>query len=109
MRLGEHQEIFSSHVALLLTFALGLGYGIRLGELQRTLEQQRIYISTGRSKTLNSEHLNKCAIDIHFTKNGKICYPKEVGAYWESLDKLNQWGGNWKSFKDEPHFQRTTK
>lgn len=108
MNLGEHQEIFSRHFVKLLNFAHEKGYEVRIGEVQRPVEMQTIYVKTGRSKTMRSEHLNKCASDLHFTKNGVLCYPEEIGRYWESLDKLNQAGMFWKSFKDAPHFQRTT-
>jgi hypothetical protein len=107
MTLGEHQEAFSRDVATLLLEAFKKGYGVRFGEAQRTPEQQALYVKTGRSKTLNSLHIKKCAIDLHFTKNGTLCYPKELGEFWEGLNPINEWGGNWKSFKDEPHFQRT--
>jgi hypothetical protein len=108
MKLGEHQEAFSRDLVKLMTRALELGYGIRMGEVQRPLEMQKMYLKMGRSKTLKSEHLNKCAADLHFTKAGQLCYPQSLGDYWESLNPLNQWGGNWHSFKDAPHFQRTT-
>ena len=52
-------------------------------------------------------HLKKCAADLHFTKDGELCYPQDLGDFWESLNEKNQWGGNWNSFKDKPHFQRT--
>lgn len=107
MKLGEHQQEFARDFVELLCKAFELGYDVRLGELQRPVEMQEIYVKTGRSKTMKGMHLIKCAGDVHFFKNGKLCYPKELGDYWESLSPLNQWGGNWKSFKDEPHFQRT--
>jgi len=52
-------------------------------------------------------HLKKCAADIYFTKEDHLVFPQELGDYWESLDHLNKWGGNWKNFKDKPHYQRT--
>lgn len=107
MTLGEEQEAFSRDLCKLLQAAFDMGYQVRIGEVQRTIEQQKLYIKAGRSKTLNSRHLDKCAADLHFTKNGQLCYPKELGTYWESLNTKNQWGGNWKSFKDEPHFERS--
>lgn len=107
MTLGQHQEAFSRDLMLLLQKAFSLGYEARMGEVQRTEEQQAIYIKTGRSKTNNSMHLKKCAADIFFTKGGELVYPQELGDYWESLNPLNQWGGNWSSFKDKPHYQRT--
>ena len=106
MTLGAHQERFSEHLCALMAFALHKGYGVRMGEVFRTAEQQAIYLKTGRSKTMNSMHLKKCAADLHFTKDGQLCYPEEIGKYWESLDPLNSAGMFWKSFKDSPHFER---
>ncbi len=88
MTLGEHQEIFSKHLVMLITKAQEIGYGVRIGEVYRTPEQQQIYMKTGRSMTMNSMHLNKCAADLHFTSNGTLVYPSELGNYWESLDPL---------------------
>jgi len=104
--LGQEQELFSRDVQKLFAYAHTIGYEIRIGEAERTVEQQKIYVNTGRSKTMNSNHLRKCAIDLHFTKNGELCYPQELGDYWESLSPKNSWGGNWNSFKDKPHFER---
>lgn len=106
MTLGQNQEAFACDVAKLLAFAIGQGYGIRIGEAERTADQQKIYVQTGRSKTMNSNHLKRCAIDLHFTKDGVLCYPEEVGRYWESLGPANSAGMFWKSFKDSPHFER---
>ena len=106
MNLGEHQQAFSRDLVKLMSKAFELGYEIRIGEVERTIEQQKIYVQTGRSKTMNSNHLKKCAADLHFVKAGQLCYPQELGDYWETLDPINSWGGNWKSFKDKPHFER---
>ena len=107
MTLGQHQQQFSRHLVQLLQYAFDLGYEVRIGEVERTLEQQRLYIASGRSQTINSMHLKKCAADLHFIKAGSLVYPEELGNYWESLDPANKWGGHWDSFKDFPHFQRT--
>ena len=107
MSLGQEQEAFSHDLVRLLLKAFELGYEVRMGEVQRPIEMQQLYIKTGRSKTMNSMHLKKCAADLHFTKDGTLCYPQELGEYWESFNPKNQWGGNWNSFKDYPHFQRT--
>jgi peptidoglycan L-alanyl-D-glutamate endopeptidase CwlK len=106
MSLGQHQEAFSRDLVKLLQFAFERGYEVRLGEVLRTTEQQAIYLKTGRSKTMNSMHLKKCAADLHFTQNGNLVYPQELGTFWESLNALNSWGGNWKSFHDAAHFER---
>lgn len=104
--LGQHQEAFAYDLSKLIHTAYTLGYAVRIGEVERTLEQQALYVKQGRSKTMNSMHLKKCAADLHFVRGGVLCYPDELGTFWESLNPLNQWGGNWKSFKDRPHFER---
>lgn len=106
MSLGNEQEAFSRDVCQLLAFAFGQGYEVRMGEAQRPVEMQELYVRTGRSKTMNSNHIRKCAIDLHFFKDGVLCYPKELGDFWENLHPKNSWGGNWKNFKDGPHFER---
>jgi hypothetical protein len=111
MSLVTEQHEFLRDVCRLILHAHTLGFQVTGGELFRTAEQQAIYVKTGRSKTMNSIHLKRCAIDLNFFKNGKLTYDtavlKPIGDYWESLHPKNQWGGNWKSFKDVPHFQRT--
>lgn len=107
MTLGEHQEAFAIDLMKLLLKATELGYGIRIREVQRTVEQQQLYIKSGASKTMNSMHLKSCAADIYFMKNGQVASAEELGRYWESLNPLNQAGMFWASFKDAPHFQRT--
>lgn len=115
MSLVKEQDIFLQHVSQLINKAGELGLTISAGELFRSPEQQEIYINTGRSRTLNSQHLKRLAIDLNFfvcdsTNKLKLTYEHEairqLGAFWESLDKANRWGGNWNSFKDTPHFER---
>jgi len=59
---------------------------------------------------MNSYHLKKLAIDLNIFKNGRLLLDqgslKHVGDFWCQQDPKNQWGGNWKSFKDLPHFER---
>jgi hypothetical protein len=111
MNLVAEQAAFLLDVAKLINKATELGFVVTGGELYRTPEQQQIHVRAGRSKTMNSIHLKRCAIDLNFFKDGKLTYDvaalRPVGDYWESLNPKNQWGGNWKSFKDVPHFQRT--
>lgn len=106
MTLGEHQEAFSVDLVKLINKAHSLGYGVRIGEVFRTAEQQEIYVKTGRSKTYNSMHLKKCAADLHFTKDGELVYPAELGRFWEDLSTFNNAGMFWTTFKDAPHFER---
>ena len=94
---------------MLLMHAFEQGYEVRIGEVERTLEQQTVYFKSGRSKTMDSLHLKKCAADLHFFKDGVLSYPAELGAFWEALNPLNRWGGNFSTFKDGPHFERNVK
>lgn len=107
MRLGQHQEIFAQHLAMLIIYAASLGYGVRVGEVHRPRAVQKFYVQTGKSKTMNSTHIKKCGADLFFQKDGKITYPIKMGLFWESLDPLNKAGMFWKNFKDGPHFQRS--
>jgi peptidoglycan L-alanyl-D-glutamate endopeptidase CwlK len=110
MSLVAEQQAFLLDMCRLVMFATKSGFVVTGGELFRTPEQQEIYVKTGRSKTLNSNHLKRCAVDLNFFLDGKLVYDKVelqiVGDYWESLSKKNSWGGNWNSFKDLPHFER---
>lgn len=91
----------------LLQHAEACGYEFVMAEFQRTLDQQALYVQSGRSTTLQSNHIRKCAGDVYFFKNGELVYDvPELGAFWESLHPKNSWGGNWNSFKDKPHFER---
>lgn len=110
MTLGKNQEAFSKDLTALLNYLHDNNYVVRIGEAERTKEQQEIYIKQGKSKTLNSMHLKRCAIDLHIFKDGNWLQTKaqlqEIGDYWESLSTENKWGGNYKNFIDTPHFER---
>ena len=76
----------------------------------RTVERQKQLYSTGKSKTMKSRHLTGHAVDLApwpITWDWEYFYPiaeamkdasQEVGVPIE-------WGGDWKSFPDGPHFQ----
>lgn len=110
MSLSQEQAAFLLDVCRLIQCATDAGFMVTGGELYRTPEQQAIYVKTGRSKTLNSNHLKRCAIDLNFFKDGQIIWDKQtlapLGKFWESLNPKNRWGGNFKSLVDCPHFER---
>lgn len=115
MSLVQKQAEFLIHVTQLLQKSYELNFIVTGGELYRTVDQQKLYIQQGRSKTMNSKHLKRLAIDLNFftqDENGKLelTYDKDalqpLGEFWESLHPENKWGGNWRSFKDTPHFER---
>ena len=110
MSLSQEQAAFLLDACRLVQYATDQGWTVTGGELYRTPEQQEIYLKTGRSKTMASNHLKRCAIDLNFFKDGKLIWDKQqlapIGAYWESLNPKNRWGGNFKSLVDVPHFER---
>lgn len=110
MSLVQEQAAFLLDACKLIQFATAQGFVLTGGELLRTPEQQEIYLKTGRSKTMLSNHLKRCAIDLNFFKDGKLIWDREqlapIGAYWESLNPKNRWGGNFKTLVDVPHFER---
>jgi hypothetical protein len=115
MKLSEKQRIFTRNIASLIAYAYSNGYELTFGEAQRTNEQQLIYVQTGRSKTMNSMHLNRLAVDFNVFINGQWNQNwndiKPLGDYWEALNPKNRWGGDWNKndikdgFIDSPHFE----
>ncbi len=110
MSLVKEQAAFLLDAAKLIQYATEQGFVVTGGELWRTPEQQQVYVKTGRSKTMKSNHLRRLAIDLNFFRADKIVANKAelatVGRYWESLNPANRWGGNFKSIVDTPHFER---
>lgn len=118
MGLVKEQSAFIQDVALLIQEAQRIGIELTAGEMFRTQEQQDIYLKTGKTKTNNSMHLKRLAVDFNFFINGELVYNHpsitELGKFWESLNELNRWGGSWRglvesgqsSFIDSPHFER---
>lgn len=109
MTLREQQSKFVQLVAKLIEFAYTHDIELTFGEALRTPEQQQIYIDKGLSKTSNSKHLIKLAIDLNVFINGEYRTDKPsyqiLGDFWKSLDPECIWGGDWGW--DANHFQYT--
>jgi len=115
MKLSEQQRIFTRNIARLVYYAYQNGFELTFGEAFRTNEQQMIYVQTGKSKTMNSNHLKRLAVDFNVFVNNQLTYDWEcikiLGDYWETLHKDNRWGGDWNKndikdgFIDTPHFE----
>lgn len=110
MTTSAEQAAFLLDVCKLVPFATDLGFVVTGGELMRTPYQQEEYVRRGLSRTLDSYHLQKLAIDLNFLKYGLLVHTRQellpVGKYWESLSPQNYWGGNFKGFPDLGHFER---
>jgi peptidoglycan L-alanyl-D-glutamate endopeptidase CwlK len=80
----------------------------------RNIDRQRQLYRTGKSKTLNSRHLTGHAVDIApwpISWEWEEFYPIEEAMKQAAseLDVDLEWGGDWKSFKDGPHWQLSRK
>lgn len=79
----------------------------------RTLMRQSELVKAGASQTMKSRHLNGYAVDLAATIGGEVrwdwpLYNKIAIAMKSAAKELNiplEWGGDWKSLKDGPHFQ----
>lgn len=79
----------------------------------RTIKRQRQLVASGASRTLKSRHLTGHAVDLAALVGGKVrwdwpLYSKLAAAMKQAARELKipiEWGGDWKSFKDGPHFQ----
>lgn len=78
----------------------------------RTYKEQQALVTSGASQTMNSRHLTGHAVDLmpYGTPD-----PWDWKYYWaiekamkqaaKELDVDLEWGGDWKRFKDGPHWQ----
>lgn len=79
----------------------------------RTVERQKQLFAQKATKTMNSRHLTGHAVDLAPMIGGKISWDwplyhrlaKTVKAA-AAVERLPvQWGGDWRTFKDGPHWE----
>lgn len=128
--MNKDQFKFVQDVTVLLLYIWEQGWRVTFGEAHRTQSQGLLYYhgytivntadgialekTTPKSKTLDSYHLKRLAIDFNFFKPDgdkfTLTYDKEeiqpFGDKWESIDDKNRWGGRFKTIVDTPHFER---
>lgn len=79
----------------------------------RTTARQQQLVKSGASKTMRSRHLTGHAVDLAAIIDGEIrwdwpLYHKIAKAVKQAAAELKvpiEWGGDWRSFKDGPHWQ----
>ena len=79
----------------------------------RTKERQAKLVAAGASQTMNSKHLVGRAVDLAAVVEGEVrwdwpLYHKLAKAMKDAANELGVkivWGGDWKRFKDGPHFE----
>lgn len=79
----------------------------------RTIDRQRQLVAAGASTTMNSRHITGHAVDLGAWVGNSVrwdwpLYHKIAEAMKEAAKELKvsiTWGGDWKTFKDGPHFE----
>ena len=79
----------------------------------RTTKRQAELMAKGASKTMASKHITGRAVDVAAVVDGKISwdmkyYAQISVAFKQAAKELGvslRWGGDWKTFKDGPHFE----
>ena len=76
----------------------------------RTIEEQRYYYETGKSRTMKSKHLTGHAVDVvpipvRWDREAFLPIAEAMFKAADMLDTPIVWGGNWRTFKDYPHFE----
>lgn len=107
--IGVHPDLIKVvHYALKIsTIDFGIIEGLR------TVSRQQKLLTSGASQTLNSRHLSGHAIDVVAYVDGKISwewqyYERLANTMKSAAKELKipiEWGGDWTSLKDGPHFQ----
>jgi len=79
----------------------------------RSKSRQEQLVKTGASKTMNSRHLTGHAVDLAALVNDSVRWDWPL--YFKIADAMKQaatqlkikivWGGDWRTFKDGPHFE----
>lgn len=100
-----------------ITKADEMGARFVVTEGLRSLQRQRMLVDTGKSRTLKSRHLSGHAVDVVPEIAGGISWEPDdfrplAAKIKEAAAACNvpiEWGGDWKSFIDMPHFQLPTK
>lgn len=83
----------------------------------RSKERQKQMVVAGASQTMNSRHLTGHAVDVVAYLGANISwewkYYEQIAAAFKQAGKelgtVIEWGGDWKSLKDGPHFQLSVK
>ena len=79
----------------------------------RTPERQKALLEAGASQTLNSRHITGHAVDLGAWVDNQVdwswpLYHKIAAAMKDAAKQEGVsivWGGDWRTFKDGPHFQ----
>lgn len=133
MTLSQKQQAFTLNISNLIAWGFANGFKLTFGEATRPRSQivlnyygYDIIVVAGQvglkkrlpsSKTLESRHEQRLAVDFNIFKNGILLNDPAIiqplGLHWISLHPDNVWGGDWdrdgntldETFKDPYHFE----
>jgi peptidoglycan L-alanyl-D-glutamate endopeptidase CwlK len=79
----------------------------------RTTERQKMLVAAGASRTMNSRHITGHAVDLGAYVDGQVdwswpLYERIAEAMKLAAKELGvaiTWGGDWRTFKDGPHYE----
>lgn len=108
------------HSDLVIVIATAIGetdVDFAVTEGLRTLARQKKLVASGASKTLKSRHLTGHAVDLAAYIDGEVrwdwpLYERIARAVKHAAEQCRipiEWGGDWRSFRDGPHFQLPTR
>jgi len=139
--LRKVQKRFVGHVAMLIIYAHDNGFELTFGEATRSKDQVllnyygfsvvenanglELTIRSPTSKTKESKHLDRLAVDFNIFKDGRLLFTESqnripdlklvqmMGNYWCNLHTNNRWGGDFnrnknvldETFSDPYHFE----
>lgn len=101
-------------VAVVRRAALVSPHRFKVLEGVRTKERQKELVKKGASRTMDSKHLVGQAVDLAcLNRDGEVTWD---WSYYHSLARYVKqaaaelktpvvWGGDWKSFRDGPHWE----
>ena len=96
MTLSEQQRQFSLMLGNFLVWIYQQqGLAVVMGEVKRPVEMQKLYVEQGKSKTMQSKHVDSLAVDLSLFVDGVYQTEGDVyrslGLKWESMG--GRWGG----------------
>lgn len=106
---GVHPDL----VSVITEAVARLDFDLWVVEGLRTAARQKELVKKGASQTEKSRHLSGHAVDVAPYVAGQICWDwplyNKIAPVIKAVAKQQripiEWGGDWKSFKDGPHWQ----
>lgn len=111
---SSRRELATAHPDLQRLFELVIqDWDCKVLQGARTEEEQRANIAKGVSKTMNSKHLARPAravdvvpFPVDWNDLGRFYrFAEYVKGCAKGLGIKIVWGGDWRSFKDMPHYE----